>query len=67
MTNETEYARELLAKHAQQVGAELADSILNATQKSEAEIQEHAKRVRELKAALEGKTEQELKNLLFCC
>ncbi len=60
----TEYARELLAKHAQQVGAELADSILNATQKSEAEIQEQRKRVRELKAALEGKTEQELKNLL---
>ncbi len=60
----TEYARELLAKHAQQVGAELADSILNATQKSEAEIQEQRKRVRELKATLEGKTEQELKNLL---
>jgi Pyruvate:ferredoxin oxidoreductase and related 2-oxoacid:ferredoxin oxidoreductases, beta subunit len=46
------------------VGAELADSILNATQKSEAEINEQRKRVGELKAALEGKTEQELKNLL---
>src|SRR5690606_38923759 len=59
-----EYARELLAKHAAKVGAELADSILNATQKSEAEINEQRKRVAELKAALEGKTEQELKNLL---
>jgi len=58
------YARELLAKHAQQVGSDLADSILHASQKSEAEIQEQRKRVRELKAALEGKTEQELKNLL---
>jgi len=59
-----QYARELLAKHAQQVGSDLADSILHASQKSEAEIQEQRKRVRELKAALEGKTEQELKNLL---
>ena len=59
-----QYARELLAKHAAKVGAELAESILNATQKSEAEINEQRKRVAELKAALEGKTEQELKNLL---
>ncbi|HOG77504.1 MAG TPA: pyruvate:ferredoxin (flavodoxin) oxidoreductase, partial [Anaerolineaceae bacterium] len=59
-----QYARELLAKHAQQVGSDLADSILHASQKSEAEIQEQRKRVSALKAALEGKADQELKNLL---
>ncbi|NMD27449.1 MAG: pyruvate:ferredoxin (flavodoxin) oxidoreductase, partial [Chloroflexi bacterium] len=58
------YARELLEKHAQLVGAELADAILQASQKTEAEIQEQRKRVSALKAALEGKAEQELKNLL---
>ncbi|MBP7040795.1 MAG: pyruvate:ferredoxin (flavodoxin) oxidoreductase [Anaerolineaceae bacterium] len=59
-----QYARELLGKHAQLVGAELADAILNASQKTEAEIQEQRKRVRELKSILEGKTDQEMKNLL---
>jgi len=58
------YARELLGKHAPEVGAELANAILSASQKSEAEIQEQRKRVSALKAALEGKADQELKNLL---
>ncbi|MFZ3069714.1 MAG: pyruvate:ferredoxin (flavodoxin) oxidoreductase [Anaerolineaceae bacterium] len=60
----SEYARELLGKHADHLGRELADGILNATQKSEAEIQAQRVRVAKLKEALKGETAAELKNLL---
>jgi len=51
---ETAYAKELLAKLKEEVGAEFADSIISASQKTELEIQEQRARVSELKAKLEA-------------
>jgi len=57
-------ARELLEKHAATVGQELAEALLNADQSDEAGINEQRKRVKQLKDVLEGKTDEELKQLL---
>ena len=59
-----EFATELLEKNADKVGKELADEILNASQKTESEIQQQRKRVEKLKAALKGKKAGELRQLL---
>ena len=59
-----EFASELLTKHKAVVGEKLADEILNATQKTEGDIQEQRKRVAKLKDALKGKKEGDLRQLL---
>jgi pyruvate-ferredoxin/flavodoxin oxidoreductase len=59
----TEIARELVAKHADFIGRDLADALLNADQSDEAGINEQRKRVKLLKDALVGTTESELKQL----
>ena len=60
----TAIARELVEKHAEFIGKELAEALLNADQSSEAGINEQRKRVSQLKAVLEGKKDAELKQLL---
>ena len=59
-----EYGRELLAKLAKDVGQELADAILEASQKSEDELEAQRKRVEQLKAKLETMDKPEARNLL---
>jgi pyruvate-ferredoxin/flavodoxin oxidoreductase len=59
----TEYAHELLDKLAGKVGKETADEILNAVQKSEADIQAQRKRVAELKKLLSEINTPEARNL----
>jgi len=51
---QTEHARELLAELKDEVGAELADAILGAEQKSEADILEQRERVAKLTQKLAG-------------
>ena len=59
----TEYARELLARNAALVGQELADGILNASQKSEKEISEQRARVALLKTVTVDSEVFELRRL----
>jgi pyruvate-ferredoxin/flavodoxin oxidoreductase len=59
-----EYANELLTKLATEVGKELADSILNANQKTEEELEAQRKRVDQLKEKLEGMNTPAARNLL---
>jgi pyruvate-ferredoxin/flavodoxin oxidoreductase len=59
-----EFANELLAKLADEVGKDLADSILNASQKTEEELEEQRKRVDELKKKLEAMDTPVARNLL---
>ncbi|MEA4959981.1 MAG: pyruvate:ferredoxin (flavodoxin) oxidoreductase [Anaerolineaceae bacterium] len=59
----TEYARELLARNAALVGQELADGILNASQKSEKEISEQRARVALLKTVTADSEVFELRRL----
>ena len=60
-----EQARELVEKHKDKIGTELAEAILNAQQVEEADIFEQRQRVEELKKKLEAyKDDPEIKNLL---
>ncbi len=59
-----EYASELLTKLADDVGKELADSILNASQKTEEELETQRERVDQLKNILEGIDSPAARNLL---
>jgi pyruvate-ferredoxin/flavodoxin oxidoreductase len=59
----TEFAREILSRLASQVGANLANALLNADQSTEAGIGEQRKRVAELKKKLETLTSAEAKQL----
>jgi pyruvate-ferredoxin/flavodoxin oxidoreductase len=59
-----EFATELLTKHKAEVGESLANEILEASQKSEGEIQEQRKRILNLKTALKDVTSTDLKQLL---
>ena len=59
-----EYAQELLAKMADNVGQDLAEALLNASQKDEAEIEAQRDRVEQLKEILEGMETPAAKNLL---
>jgi len=59
----TEFARELVGKHADIIGGELVEALLNADQSEEAGINAQRKRVAELKAKLEGQEDDELKQL----
>jgi len=58
------FARELLSRLAGQVGAELADSVLNAVQTTEAEINAQRARIAELKRRLEALDAPEARQLL---
>lgn len=60
----TEFARELVGKHADIIGGDLVEALLNADQSEEAGINAQRKRVAELKAKLEGQEDDELKQLL---
>ena len=57
-------ATALVEKHKAEIGEELADAILSASQKNEREIQDQRKRVAQLKQVLQGKDSAELVNLL---
>ena len=59
-----EYANELLAKLRDDVGAELADEILNASQKTEEELEAQRSRVEQLKKKLEKLNTPAARNLL---
>ncbi len=59
-----EYANELLTKLAEDVGQDLADAILQASQKTEEELEEQRKRVDQLKEKLETMDTKAARNLL---
>jgi pyruvate-ferredoxin/flavodoxin oxidoreductase len=59
-----EYAQELLAKLAGKVGKDLADAILNASQKTEEELESQRERVEQLKEKLQGLDLPAARNLL---
>ena len=59
-----ELANELVAKLADQIGKELADGLMNASQKTEADLAEQRARVVELKKKLEKIDSPEARNLL---
>ena len=59
-----EFANELLKKMSDEVGKELADSILNASQKTEEELEAQRKRVDQLKEKLEALDTPASRNLL---
>ncbi|MFN2303181.1 MAG: pyruvate:ferredoxin (flavodoxin) oxidoreductase [Anaerolineales bacterium] len=59
-----EYSRELLKKLADKVGNDLAESILNASQKTEEELQAQRERVEQLKEKLETLDTPAARNLL---
>lgn len=61
---QTEFAAELLKKLAPSLGAELADAILMASQKDEAEIYEQRQRVATLKEKLQSIDSEEARSLL---
>ncbi len=61
---QTEYARELVAKLKDEIGAELADGILNADMSDEVGIEAQRARVDELRKVLEGKTDNKSKDLI---
>jgi pyruvate-ferredoxin/flavodoxin oxidoreductase len=58
------YGRELLEKLANQVGADLAEAILNASQKTEEELEAQRERVETLKQKLQTLESKEARNLL---
>ncbi|GGA20538.1 pyruvate:ferredoxin (flavodoxin) oxidoreductase [Okeania sp. KiyG1] len=60
----TQFAAELLQKVAGSVGDNLVDAILNASQKSEADIWEQRERVAQVKEKLQGVDSPEAKQLL---
>ncbi|MDD2521443.1 MAG: pyruvate:ferredoxin (flavodoxin) oxidoreductase [Anaerolineaceae bacterium] len=53
----TQIARELVSKHADFIGKDLADALLNADQSTETGINEQRKRVKQLKSILAGATD----------
>ncbi len=61
---ENQYAKELLNDLRSEVGEELADAILNATQNDEAEIKAQRERVEQLKNKLKTLNNKEAENLL---
>lgn len=61
---QTEYARALVGKMRDQMGADLADALLNGDQSTEAGIAQQRGRVAELKAKLAGSDLPEAKDLV---
>ncbi len=61
---QNQFAKELVAALKDEIGAELADGLLNADQKTEAGIDAQRTRVEQLKKVLAGKTGVQEKNLL---
>lgn len=58
-----EFAKELVMKLKDQIGAELADELVNAVQKNEADIQDQRERVAQLKAKLAAIDSADARNL----
>jgi pyruvate-ferredoxin/flavodoxin oxidoreductase len=63
LDKQREFAAELLARLAQDVGEQLADDILHAEQKDEADIFDQRERVRELKQRLNAVNRDEARRL----
>jgi pyruvate-ferredoxin/flavodoxin oxidoreductase len=61
---QTEYALELVSKLRDSIGEELADSLLNAFQKDDADIAQQRERVAQLKTKLQGNQSEEARQLL---
>ncbi|HVN16976.1 MAG TPA: pyruvate:ferredoxin (flavodoxin) oxidoreductase [Anaerolineales bacterium] len=61
---QTEYARELLAQFEKELGADLANGLLNANQKDEAGIQAQRERVEQLKSKLAKSSDSRAKDLI---
>ncbi|NDJ59996.1 MAG: pyruvate:ferredoxin (flavodoxin) oxidoreductase [Chloroflexi bacterium] len=61
---QVEYARELVARLRDAIGAELADALLGATQNDEADIYDQRERVSQLKSLLERMDSADAKQLL---
>ncbi|OIO32112.1 MAG: pyruvate:ferredoxin (flavodoxin) oxidoreductase [Candidatus Hydrogenedentes bacterium CG1_02_42_14] len=61
---QTSRARQLVEKMRNVIGSELADSILNASQNKQIEIDAQRKRVAELKKKLEGRKDMDSRDLL---
>ena len=59
----SEFAREMLTRNASKVGEDLANELLNASQKNEAEISAQRLRVAKLKAAIGASDDPELRRL----
>jgi pyruvate-ferredoxin/flavodoxin oxidoreductase len=59
-----QFANELLTKMSDEVGKDLADAILNASQKTEEELETQRDRVKQLKAKLETLNTPAARNLL---
>jgi pyruvate-ferredoxin/flavodoxin oxidoreductase len=59
-----QYAKELVAKLSKEIGEDLADALINASQKTEEELEAQRKRVAQLKAKLETLDSPAAKNLL---
>jgi pyruvate-ferredoxin/flavodoxin oxidoreductase len=61
------YARELLSRLRDRVGAEVADALLSAEQSTEGGIQDQRERVAQLRDALGGSDDAEARDLLAVC
>ncbi|MGD8453774.1 MAG: pyruvate:ferredoxin (flavodoxin) oxidoreductase [Phycisphaerae bacterium] len=61
---QAEYAAELVAKMRDQIGADLADGLLNASQRTDAEIDAQRARIAQLKEKIAGINTTEAKRLL---
>jgi pyruvate-ferredoxin/flavodoxin oxidoreductase len=64
LDKQNQYARELVTRLAPSIGEDLAQSLLEAVQSSEAEIDEQRERVRLLKEKLQGVDSLEARDLL---
>jgi pyruvate-ferredoxin/flavodoxin oxidoreductase len=59
-----QYAKELVAKLSKDIGEDLADTLINASQKTEEELEAQRERVAQLKAKLETLNSSAARNLL---
>jgi pyruvate-ferredoxin/flavodoxin oxidoreductase len=64
LDKQAEFARELVAGMRAEIGAELADALLNADQSDMAGVEVQRQRVAEMKAKLAGKKAPQVRNLL---
>jgi pyruvate-ferredoxin/flavodoxin oxidoreductase len=63
LDRQVQYARELVERLRDGIGGELADAILNAEQKTDADIQAQRERIEQLRAALDGNNEPQALDL----
>ncbi len=63
LDRQVQYARELVERLRDRIGGELADAILDAEQKTDADIQAQRERVEQLRVALEGNNDPQALDL----